>query len=101
MVPARSRKTAGRKAFASGKALAPNVGALDAIAGHQHRSRGFKDALDGDARHATMVDGALAEKTGAAIHRFANQRELWCHGQSSFGFRVAANTYVWIVGWAG
>src|SRR5260370_30427036 len=88
MVPSRSRKTAGRKAFVSGKALAPYARAFEAIARGQQRLRGFKDAIDRDARHAAMVNRTFAKKTGTAINRLANQGELRCKGPSAF----------WIVG---
>jgi hypothetical protein len=93
MVPSRSRKTAGRKAFASGKALAPNARSFGAVASRQPRRQkrlgGFKHALDGNARHATMIDGTFAKKAGAALHRLPNQRELWGHGPSAFGIAGA------------
>src|ERR1700739_41524 len=85
MVPSRSRKTTGRKAFASGKALAPYARSLGAVARNQQRMGRFKGALDRNASHATMIDGACAEKTGAALHWIANQRELRRHGFGAFG----------------
>src|SRR5580704_3819473 len=96
MVPSRSRKTAGRKAFASGKALAPNARSFGAVASrqprHQRRQKrlgGFKHALDRNARHATMIDGTFAQKAGAALHWLANQRELRSHGPRGFGIARA------------
>src|ERR1700730_1610738 len=85
MVPSRSRNTAGRKAFASGKAFTPKARTFHAVAGRQRKAGGFEDALDRDARHATMVDGAFAEKTGTAIDGLANQGELRGHGSSALG----------------
>src|ERR1700739_859465 len=93
MVPSRSRKTAGRKAFPSGKALAPNARSFGVVASRrsrdQQRMGRFKDALDGNARHATMIDGAFAKKAGAALHWLANQRELRRHGLSALGIAGA------------
>src|SRR5487761_1543113 len=89
MVPSRSRNTAGRKTFASGKAFAPKTRAFHAISGRQRNAGGFEDALDRDARHTTMVDGAFAEKTGTAIDGLANQGELRGHGSSALGIRGA------------
>src|SRR5260370_10947839 len=85
MLPSRSRKTAGRKAFVSGKALAPYARAFEAIARGQQKLRSFKDAIDRDARHAAMVNRAFAKKTGTAINRLANQGELRCKGPRAFG----------------
>src|SRR5690242_1796921 len=87
MVPSRSRKTAGRKALGSGKALTPHARAFEAIAGPKQNLRRRKDAFDRNARHATMVDGTFAQKAWTALHRFANQRELRGHGPGAFGIR--------------
>src|ERR1700733_7693214 len=84
MVPSRSRKTAGRSAFVSGKTFAPG-GAFQALSEGQGRSRRFKDAVNGNAGHTPMVDGAFSEETGAAIHLLANKSELRGQGPSALG----------------
>src|SRR5437879_6270753 len=74
MVPSRSMKTAGRKAWSSGTLC------LDF---EQPRFRGSLDHLRRDFCHATMVGRATAEKAWTAVRFFLNDVAAWSHGSST------------------
>src|SRR5438445_12594519 len=78
MVPSRSMKTAGRKAWSSGTLC------LDF---EQPRFRGSLDHLRRDFCHATMVGRATGEKAWTAVRFFLNDVAGW--GDRSSSLRVS------------